>query len=163
MRGLPRAAWLDQSAVVAASGDLYALPGMPQRRRDLRTPEKWRADANRAAQSAAAAISTLHDVSRAHPRLQCRREFSSMIIAPKIAPALALLLWLPAAAQPTVAPASGESAGPAQGENAGGYNIVQNWELDYRFPAVGGQVQKYSAVVEYHEGYRLFSCFVGVH
>ncbi len=86
-----------------------------------------------------------------------------MIAAQKIAPALVFLLWIPASAQPAVAPASGESAGPAAGENAGEYNIVQNWELGYRFATAGGDVQKYDADVNYHNGVRLFSGFLSVH
>lgn len=59
------------------------------------------------------------------------------------------------AAQQTVAPAVDEKVGPPRGENKGDYNIVQSWELGYRFAAVGGNADKYRSDVNYHDGVRL--------
>ena len=50
-------------------------------------------------------------------------------------------LWLLpalAGAQQTVAPTTDEPVSAVRGENAGVYNVVQSWELGYRF-ATGGR------------------------
>jgi hypothetical protein len=60
-----------------------------------------------------------------------------------------------AAAQETVAPTSGEGVGPVRGENRGDYNVVQSWELGYRFASVGGSSDEYRSDVNYHDGIRL--------
>ena len=59
------------------------------------------------------------------------------------------------AAQDTVAPTTGEKTGPPRGENSGDYNIVQSWELGYRFASVGGNDGEYRSDVNYHDGIRL--------
>lgn len=71
---------------------------------------------------------------------------------------LPVLLFIGTAlAQDTVAPTTGEQTGPARGENAGAYNIVQSWELGYRFATVGGDDGKYRSDVNYGNGVRLLS------
>ena len=71
--------------------------------------------------------------------------------------ALFSMLLLRLAAQTTVAPTTGEQPGPANGENAGDFNIVQSWELGYRYATIGGDVAKYNADENYHDGVRLFA------
>ena len=73
---------------------------------------------------------------------------------------LGYLIWLfPAlmAAQETVAPTVDEKVGSARGADKGGYNIVQSWELGYRFASVGGDASKYQSDVNYRNGVRLLS------
>lgn len=60
------------------------------------------------------------------------------------------LLW----AQPPVAPTD-EKVGEARGENFGNYNLVQSWELGYRFRDVDGNLDKYRSDVNYGNGIRL--------
>jgi hypothetical protein len=60
-------------------------------------------------------------------------------------------------AQETVAPTTGEPVGPFRGENVGDYNIVQSWELGYRYHLVGGDEGKYRSDVNYGNGVRLLS------
>lgn len=66
----------------------------------------------------------------------------------------AIFLW-PLAAQQTLAPTTGESIGPVRGENTGDYNVVQSWELGYRFAAIGGNRGEYRADVNFGNGIRL--------
>ena len=73
---------------------------------------------------------------------------------------LACVLWVfPAllAAQETVAPTVDEKVGSARGANKGDFNIVQSWELGYRFNSVGGDAGKYQSDVNYRNGVRLLS------
>ena len=75
------------------------------------------------------------------------------------------LLLLPALVwgQETVAPTTGESTLlPRSGENAGNYNVVQSWELGYRFASVGGDDGKYRSDVNYGDGIRLLSSYLTV-
>ena len=67
-------------------------------------------------------------------------------------------LW----AQDTVAPTTNESVGPARGENTGDYNIVQSWELGYRYALIGGDEQKYRSDVNFGNGIRLLSSYLSV-
>ncbi len=60
------------------------------------------------------------------------------------------------AAQETVAPTP-ERVGEPRGATAGDYNIVQNWELGYRFHTVTGDLGKYRSDVNYGNGIRLLS------
>ena len=62
-----------------------------------------------------------------------------------------------ACAQQTVAPTTGESTGSVRGDNAGNYNIVQQWELGYRFATVGGNGGSYRSDVNYGNGIRLLN------
>ena len=50
----------------------------------------------------------------------------------------ALILPAALAAQDTVAPTTAEKVGSPRGEDTGDYNMVQSWELGYRFASVGG-------------------------
>lgn len=59
-----------------------------------------------------------------------------------------------ALAQPPVAPTD-ERVGEARGGNYGNYNLVQSWELGYRFRDVGGSLEKYRSDVNYGNGIRL--------
>ncbi len=74
------------------------------------------------------------------------------------------LLLLPGVvwAQETVAPTTGESTLPARGENAGNYNIVQSWEVGYRFASVGGDDGEYRSQVNYGNGVRLLSSYLTI-
>jgi hypothetical protein len=58
-------------------------------------------------------------------------------------------------AQETAAPTSGEKVGPTRGENSGDYNVVQSWEVGYRYALVGGDAGEYRSDVNYHDGLRL--------
>ena len=60
-------------------------------------------------------------------------------------------------AQQTVAPTTGESTSSVRGDNAGDYNLVQSWELGYRYATVGGNDGKYRSDVNYGNGIRLLS------
>ncbi len=66
----------------------------------------------------------------------------------------ALMIW-PAAAQQPVAPTTERVGNPTRGENAGNYNVVQSWELGYRFSEVGGNEGEYRSDVNYGNGIRL--------
>lgn len=72
----------------------------------------------------------------------------------------ALLLSLAAAgaclAQPTVAPTN-ERVGEARGRTFDNYNLLQSWELGYRFHSTGGNESKYRSDVNFGNGVRLLS------
>ena len=59
-------------------------------------------------------------------------------------------------AQQPVAPTP-EKVGPVRGEDAGSYNVVQSWELGYRFASVGGKEGEYRSDVNYGNGIRLLN------
>jgi hypothetical protein len=59
-------------------------------------------------------------------------------------------------AQPPVAPTN-EQTGNPRGENSGEYNIIQSFELGYRFATVGGNGGMYDSTVNYGNGIRLLS------
>ena len=61
-----------------------------------------------------------------------------------------------ALAQPPVAPTN-EQTGNARGDNSGEYNIIQSFELGYRFASVGGDGGMYDSTVNYGNGIRLLS------
>ena len=65
-------------------------------------------------------------------------------------------------AQETVAPTVNEQVGPPRGENKGDYNVVQSWELGYRYSLIGGDEGKYRSDVNYRNGVRLLSSFLTV-
>jgi len=85
------------------------------------------------------------------------RFFNGAVTKSAAANALFALLLIPAflAAQDTVAPSVDEKVGPLRGENAGNYNVVQSWELGYRFVSTRGDQGKYRSDVNYHDGVRL--------
>lgn len=65
------------------------------------------------------------------------------------------LLTLRLAAQQPVAPTPETVGNPVRGEDHGGYNVVQSWELGYRFSEVGGNKGEYRSDVNYGNGVRL--------
>jgi len=67
-----------------------------------------------------------------------------------------LLIACIAYAQPPVAPAN-ESTEPNRGDNTAGYNILQSFELGYRWDTVGGDDGMYRSTVNYTNGVRLLS------
>jgi hypothetical protein len=76
----------------------------------------------------------------------------------------AILLLIPALVwgQDTIAPTTDESTAAVRGENVGTYNVVQSWELGYRYASVGGDDGKYRSDVNYHDGIRLLSSYLTV-
>ncbi len=67
-----------------------------------------------------------------------------------------------AIAQETVAPTTNEPVGPVRGENTGDYNVVQSWELGYRYSLIGGDEGKYRSDVNYGNGVRLLSSYLTI-
>src|SRR5438477_4628305 len=67
-----------------------------------------------------------------------------------------LALFSLAGAQPPVAP-SPTPAGPPDQERGGNFNVVNNFEVGYRFHTVGGSVDQYRSTVNYGNGIRLLS------
>jgi hypothetical protein len=65
-------------------------------------------------------------------------------------------------AQPTVAPSPEVSADP-KGSTIGNYNVVNSWEVGYRFHTVGGNIGKYRSDVNYGNGVRLLSNHLGIY
>ncbi len=65
-------------------------------------------------------------------------------------------------AQETVAPSVGESTMSPRGEDTGDYNVVQSWELGYRFASIGGDEGKYRSDVNYRDGVRLLSSYLAI-
>jgi len=61
-----------------------------------------------------------------------------------------------ALAQPPVAPTN-EQTGALRGDNSGNYNIINSFELGYRFASVGGNGGMYDSTVNYGDGIRLLS------
>lgn len=72
----------------------------------------------------------------------------------RITSILTLLCALPALAQPPVAPTD-ERVGEPRGQTLGNYNLLQSWELGYRFRSVGGNESKYRSDVNFGNGIRL--------
>ena len=60
-------------------------------------------------------------------------------------------------AQPPVAPTTDEQVGATRGENSGDYNIVNTFEVGYRYVTIGGDTDMYRATVNYMDGIRLLS------
>lgn len=79
-----------------------------------------------------------------------RAHMSKLLLAIFLIPATLL-------GQDTVAPTVDEKTGPPRGENKGDYNIVQQWELGYRFATLGGNQDKYRSDVNYRDGIRLLN------
>lgn len=59
-------------------------------------------------------------------------------------------------AQPTVAPTD-ERVGEARGRTFDNYNLLQSWELGYRYRSTGGSEPKYRGDVNFGNGVRLLS------
>jgi hypothetical protein len=68
---------------------------------------------------------------------------------------------LAAAAQPVVAPTDAP-VGSTRGQNIGEYNILQSFELGYRFHSVGGNVGRYRSDVNFGNGIRLLGSSLSV-
>jgi hypothetical protein len=83
-----------------------------------------------------------------------RKLLLSILLLPLLLPLLR--------AQETVAPTTNEQVGPPRGENKGDYNVVQSWELGYRWHLVGGDDGKYRSDVNYRNGVRLLSSYLTV-
>jgi hypothetical protein len=69
---------------------------------------------------------------------------------------LLLIAAVAAVAQPTVAPTN-EQTGNVRGENSGQYNIIDSFEVGYRFATIGGDGGMYDSTVNYGDGIRLLS------
>src|SRR5579884_3282173 len=65
-------------------------------------------------------------------------------------------------AQQTVAPTP-EQVGTTRGDNWDGYNIVNSFEVGYRFNAVGGDMDSYRSTVNYGNGIRLLGSSLEIH
>ncbi len=65
-------------------------------------------------------------------------------------------------AQQTVAPTT-EPVGSQRGDTIGGYNILNSFELGYRFDHVGGNPLMYRSNVNFGNGLRLLSSSLNVH
>src|SRR5690349_17885790 len=132
---------------------------MSQRRRNVRTRKPRCIQASGHAQSSGSEISALHSLPRAYSWIEQRSHFPAMKNWFKFA-----LLLVPALApgQQTVAPTTGEATSPSRGENTSDYNLVQSWELGYRFATVGGDDGKYRSDVNYGNGVRLLSSYLTI-
>ncbi|MGH9559102.1 MAG: hypothetical protein ACRD30_07665 [Bryobacteraceae bacterium] len=75
---------------------------------------------------------------------------------------LILFLSAAAAAQPPIAPTSAPVGNP-NGENSENYNIVNSFELGYRFASVGGDTDMYRSAVNYTDGVRLLASSLSIH
>ena len=64
--------------------------------------------------------------------------------------------------QETIAPTVNEPVGPPRGESQGDYNIVQSWELGYRYSLIGGDEGKYRSDVNFGNGVRLLSSYLTI-
>ncbi len=65
-------------------------------------------------------------------------------------------------AQPPVAP-TGEPTESNRGDNVSGYNVLQSFELGYRWNTDGGDTDMYRSTVNYTDGIRLLSSSLAVH
>jgi len=79
----------------------------------------------------------------------------------KILISISLLSIAAALAQPPVAP-SNEPVGTPRGDNFENYNIVQSFELGYRFATTGGDFDMYRSTVNYTDGIRLLSSSLSI-
>src|SRR2546429_6383468 len=105
----------------------------------------------------------MHAVPRAYSRIEQRSHIPAMRISAMRITAFTILL-APSLifGQQTVAPTTDERVGTPRGENKGDYNIVQSWELGYRFATIGGDLGKYRSDVNYRDGFRLLSSYLTV-
>ena len=65
-------------------------------------------------------------------------------------------------AQAPVAPTTGEQVGDPRGDNLENYNVMDSFELGYRFATVGGDFDMYRSTVNYTDGMRLLSSSLAV-
>jgi hypothetical protein len=76
----------------------------------------------------------------------------------------AILAWFmlgAASAQQTVAPTP-DVVGPVRGDNTAEYNIVNSFELGYRWNSIGGNEDEYNSQVNYRSGVRLLGSSLSV-
>jgi hypothetical protein len=71
------------------------------------------------------------------------------------------LIMTAALAQETVAPTP-EQTGPVRGADWSGYNIVNSFEVGYRFAQTGGNSPMYRSVVNYGNGVRLLNSYLSM-
>src|SRR5688572_6287679 len=67
-----------------------------------------------------------------------------------------------ALSQPTIAPTESQ-VGPRRGEDVDGYNVVNSFELGYRWHDVSGNLGKYRSDVNFGNGIRLLGSSLSVH
>src|ERR1041384_2588230 len=108
----------------------------------------------------------MHHLSRAHPRIEQRRDISAMkptspamtagIHWPACAARAAALFFtaLSLCGQQVAAPTP-EPVGPTRGDELHGYNVVNSIETGYRFSLIDGNEGKYRSDVNYRNGLRL--------
>lgn len=65
-------------------------------------------------------------------------------------------------AQPPVAPTANEPVGNPRGDEVSGYNILNSFELGYRWASIGGDLGMYKSVANYTDGIRLLSSSLSV-
>ncbi len=65
-------------------------------------------------------------------------------------------------AQPPVAPTTGEQVGNPRGDNTADYNVMNSFELGYRFGTAGGDFDMYRSTVNYTDGVRLLSSSLSI-
>src|ERR1044071_5271598 len=64
-------------------------------------------------------------------------------------------------AQDVVAPTPAQ-VGSVRGDNMGGYNVTQSFELGYRWVSIGGDLDMYRGVDNFHNGVRLLGSTLSV-
>jgi len=65
-------------------------------------------------------------------------------------------------AQPPIAPTTDEQVGNPRGDNTGDYNIMQSFELGYRWATIGGDLGMYQSVANFGDGIRLLSSSLSI-
>jgi hypothetical protein len=74
---------------------------------------------------------------------------------------LILLIASLALAQPPIAPSNVQTGSP-RGDNLENYNIMQSFELGYRFATIGGDGGMYDSTVNYGDGIRLLASSLSI-
>src|SRR5277367_1584546 len=82
-------------------------------------------------------------------------------MAMKILTSISLFFAAAALAQPPVAPTN-EPVGSSRGDNFENYNILQSFELGYRYATTGGDFDMYRSTVNYTDGIRLLSSSLSI-
>src|SRR5271156_4378881 len=75
---------------------------------------------------------------------------------------LTLAATLTVRAQQPVAPTTDEQVGATRGDNLENYNVVQSFELGYRYATTGGDFDMYRSTVNYTDGIRLLSSSLSI-
>lgn len=76
--------------------------------------------------------------------------------------AFAILIASAASAQPVIAPTEAP-VGPRRGQDLDGYNVVNSFELGYRWRNVDGNLGKYRSDVNFGNGIRLLGSSLSIH